>query len=83
MSTALVRGTVRLAHGRHGTAEVRIDELNVVSRVRDGQTFSFRVPPGHYTLTVSAPGERSQTRAIDVGAGEQAIYDILLEGARR
>jgi hypothetical protein len=83
MSTAIIRGLVQLARRDGAGATLKIDELGLVSRVGDGAPFSFRVPPGRYTLEASARGHRPQRKIVEIGAGEQAVYELVLERARR
>jgi hypothetical protein len=40
------------------------------------------VPPGRYTLKVSASGHRTQSKSFDLAGGEESIFSIELRRKR-
>jgi hypothetical protein len=78
-SQASIRGQVRSAKGGAAVkATLMIREAKVNARAdRDGR-FTVRVPGGRYTLVFSARGYIPQTKVVDLGDGDQALFYIDL-----
>jgi hypothetical protein len=79
---AIIRGTVRSAHGRKLKATLAIPEANLRGQVQRNGAFAFEVPPGRYTLKVSARGYRTQSKSFELGGGEESIFSIELRRKR-
>jgi hypothetical protein len=80
-SAALI-GQVRKGDDTPVQAQVRILELGLSARA-DGQgRFRFDLPPGRYTLMIESPGFVSQRKQAPVGAGEQNIFNVVLQRQR-
>lgn len=76
---ATLSGRVRSA--RRGTAiaaSLSIPQAGVSARAAEDGSFSFELPPGSYTITISAPGFTSQTKLVSVNDAEQAIFNVDL-----
>ncbi|HYX89983.1 MAG TPA: carboxypeptidase regulatory-like domain-containing protein, partial [Myxococcaceae bacterium] len=78
-SLASIRGQVRSAKGGDPVkALLQIREARVNARAdRDGH-FNLRVPGGRYTIIFSAKGYVPQTKVVDLGDGDQALFYIDL-----
>jgi Carboxypeptidase regulatory-like domain len=78
-SLASIRGQVRSAKGGDPVkALLQIREARVNARAdRDGR-FTLRVPGGRYTIIFSARGYVPQTKVVDLGDGDQALFYIDL-----
>jgi hypothetical protein len=79
---AIIRGTVRSAHGRKLKATLAIPEANLRSKLQRNGAFVFEVPPGRYTLKVSAVGYRTQSKSFELAGGEESIFSIELRRKR-
>lgn len=75
---AWMRGRVRSTQGRPLTATLRIAETKLKARTRPTGDFELRLPAGRYHVTFEARGYVSQTKAVDVGAGDQALFYVDL-----
>ena len=79
---AIIRGTVRSAHGSRLKATVVIPEANLRNQLQRNGAFVFEVPPGRYTLKVSASGHRTQSKSFELAGGEESIFSIELRRKR-
>lgn len=79
---AIIRGTVRSAHGRKLKATLAIPEANLRNKLQRNGAFVFEVPPGRYTLKVSAVGYRTQSKSFELAGGEESIFSIELRRKR-
>lgn len=77
-----IRGTVAGFDGRPVVASVAILELEIVQQTREDGSFEFDVPPGRYTIEVTAPGFRRQARAAPVELRGVAILVVELESEK-
>jgi len=75
---AWMRGRVRTTQGSPLQATLRIAETKRKARARASGDFEFRLPAGRYHVTFEAPGYVSQTKVVDVGAGDQALFYVDL-----
>lgn len=75
---AWMRGRVRSTLGRPVVATVRIAETKRKVRTRPTGDFELRLPAGRYHVTFEARGYVSQTKIVDVGAGDQALFYVDL-----
>jgi hypothetical protein len=75
---AWMRGRVRSTQGRPVVATVKIAETRLKARTRPTGDFEFRLPAGRYRVTFEARGYVSQTKVVDVGAGDQALFYVDL-----
>jgi hypothetical protein len=73
---------VRSAHGRQLKATVTIPEANLRNQLQRNGAFVFEVPPGRYTLKVSASGHRTQSKSFELAGGEESIFSIELRRKR-
>ena len=70
MSGQTIAGTVRSARSPLVGVEVRVLELDRVTRTGAGGDFSFRdIPTGEYTVFVGVTGYASASTRVEVGAG--------------
>jgi len=80
-----ITGTIRCADGPCGaSARVRISGLGSSAIAPDLNTGSFttpEIPPGTYTLEVSAQGRTGQSRQVEVESGESAAVEFTLASA--
>lgn len=82
-TTSVIRGTVRAFDGEAITPTVRIDPgARSVSVDAEGG-FAAEVPPGRYTVVVSAPGYTSQRREVRVSVGEVTVLNVDLHRSTR
>jgi hypothetical protein len=79
---AIIRGTVRSAHGRKLKATLVIPEANLRNQLQRNGAFVFEVPPGRYTLKVSAHGYRTQSKSFELAGGEESIFSIEMRRKR-
>lgn len=75
---AWMRGRVRSTQGRPVVATLRIEEAKLKARTRPSGDFEFRLPAGRYHVTFEARGYVSQTKVVDVAAGDQALFYVDL-----
>jgi len=75
---AWMRGRVRSSLGRPVVATLRIPEAKLKARTRPSGDFELRLPAGRYRVTFEAKGYLSQTKTVDVGAGDQALFYVDL-----
>jgi hypothetical protein len=75
---AWMRGRVRSTLGRPVVATVRIAETKLKARTRATGDFELRLPAGRYRVTFEARGYIPQTKTVDVGAGDQALFYVDL-----
>lgn len=75
---AWMRGRVRSTQGRPVAATLRIEEAKLKSRTRPTGDFELRLPAGRYHVTFEARGHVSQTKVVDVAAGDQALFYVDL-----
>jgi hypothetical protein len=75
---AWMRGRVRSTRGSPIVATVRITETKTQTRARPTGDFEFRLPAGRYRVTFEARGYVSQTKVVDVAAGDQALFYVAL-----
>jgi carboxypeptidase family protein len=75
---AWMRGRVRSTQGRPIVATLKIAEGRINARTRPTGDFEFRLPAGRYHVTFEARGYVSQTKVIDVAAGDQALFYVDL-----
>lgn len=79
---ANVRGQVRGPGGVPvARATVRVVEAHLTERTDERGNFELRVPAGRYTVRFEAEGLISQTKAVTVTAGEQALFFVDLAPA--
>lgn len=79
---AKVRGIISSASGPVAKATVRIVELKLKQAVKADGRFELDVAGGKYTLVIEAPKHVTQSRAVEVADGDQAIFQIELEKTR-
>lgn len=75
---AWMRGRVRSTQGGPLRATLRIAETKRKAVARSTGEFEFRLPAGRYHVTFEARGHVSQTKTVDVGAGDQALFYVDL-----
>lgn len=75
---AWMRGRVRSTQGRPVAATLRVQEVGIRARTRPTGDFEFRLPAGRYHVTFEARGYVPQTKVVDVGAGDQALFYVDL-----
>ncbi len=75
---AWMRGKVRSTQGNPLAATLRIAEAKRKAKARASGDFEFRLPAGRYHVTFEARGFVSQTKVVDVGAGDQALFYVDL-----
>lgn len=75
---AVIRGLVRARNGEALAATVRVQGQTAPVALTPEGRFELSLPPGSYTLTVTAPGFVPQARRFDVAAGEQAVFHCEL-----
>lgn len=75
---AIIRGLIRARTGGALNATVRVQgQTEPVTLDAEGR-FEISLPPGSYTLTVTAPGFVAQAKRFDLSAGEQAVFHCEL-----
>lgn len=77
-----IRGTVRRFDGKPILARVVITALNIDQKTRPDGTFEIDVPPGDYSVVVSAERFARQTRTAHVEKRGVAILIVELEPKR-
>ena len=77
-----IRGNVRGARGEPVLAEVAVEELQVREPTGTDGAFALDVQPGHYTVTVSAPGYEREQREVEVEHNGVTVLLIDLRGVR-
>ena len=82
LSAGQIRGTVRGARGEPVLAEIAVDELQLREPTADDGSFALDVLPGHYTVTVSAPGYERERREVEVEHNGVTVLLIDLRGGR-
>ncbi|HEX8699561.1 MAG TPA: carboxypeptidase regulatory-like domain-containing protein [Myxococcaceae bacterium] len=75
---AWMRGKVRSTQGSPLQATLKIAETKRRTQARSSGDFEFRLPAGRYHVTFEARGYVSQTKVVDVGAGDQALFYVDL-----
>jgi hypothetical protein len=75
---AWMRGRVRSTQGRPIVATVKIADTRFKTRTRPTGDFELRLPAGRYRVTFEARGYVPQTKTVDVGAGDQALFYVDL-----
>ncbi|MFT3710099.1 MAG: carboxypeptidase regulatory-like domain-containing protein [Archangium sp.] len=76
---ATLSGQVRSARGgKPVAAQLEIKELKQSIACEQGGTFSVQIPGGKYTVRITAQGFVTQTKAVSVQDGDQAIFNIDL-----
>ncbi|MHB8873958.1 MAG: carboxypeptidase regulatory-like domain-containing protein [Myxococcaceae bacterium] len=76
---ATITGRVRsTAGGKPVAASLELPQAKAHTRADAGGAFTFRVEGGVYTVEISAPGYRSQTKSVTVKDGDQAIFNVDL-----
>lgn len=75
---AWMRGRVRSTQGRPVVATVKIAGTKLKARTRSTGDFELRLPAGRYRVSFEARGYVSQTKTVDVGAGDQALFYVDL-----
>lgn len=75
---AWMRGRVRSTQGRPVVATLRVEEAKLRARTHPTGDFEFRLPAGRYHVTFEARGYVPQTKVVDVGAGDQALFYVDL-----
>jgi hypothetical protein len=75
---AWMRGRVRSTQGRPVAATLRIEEAKIKAPTRSTGEFEFRLPAGRYHVIFEARGYMTQTKTVDVAAGDQAIFYVDL-----
>ncbi|HYH99561.1 carboxypeptidase regulatory-like domain-containing protein, partial [Hyalangium sp.] len=75
---AWMRGRVRSTQGRPVSATLKIAETKLKTHTRSTGDFELRLPAGRYRVTFEARGYVSQTKIVDVGAGDQALFYVDL-----
>ncbi len=78
---ATLRGLVRSTRGAPVQAAVKIREASASTKAGADGRFLIRIPGGRYTVQIEAKGFISQTKSVDVGDGDQAIFHCDLEPA--
>ena len=82
-TTSVVRGVVRGIDGSEIVATVRIDPgARTVTVTADG-SFEAELPPGRYTVIVSAPGYSTQRREVRLSLGEVTVLNVDLHRSSR
>jgi hypothetical protein len=80
---ATVSGTVRSVQGRPLVATLAIPAAKVRTRTGVDGTFSLKLKPGVYRISISAKGHLTQTKSVTVRDGEQAIFNVDLFSRNR
>jgi hypothetical protein len=73
--TGLVRST---RGGSPISAVLEIPEASLSTRATKSGAFTFTLPGGTYSVLISAPGYRTQTKTVTVKDGDQAIFNVDL-----
>ncbi len=82
-SLATLRGLVRSTRGAPVPALVKVREAAANTRAGADGRFLIRLPGGKYTVVIEAKGYVTQTKSVDVGDGDQAIFHCDLEPGER
>lgn len=80
---AWMRGRVQSTRGQPLVATLRVAEAKRQVRTRPTGDFELRLPAGRYQVTFEARGHVSQTKVVDVGAGDQALFYVELSPLER
>jgi hypothetical protein len=76
---AIITGIVRSARGgKPVEAVLELPEAGIKASANAKGAFTFEVPPGTYTVRISAPGYLSQTKRVTVREGDQNIFNVDL-----
>jgi len=76
---ATISGTVRSTRqGRPLVATLVIPSAKVRTRTDEQGSFSVKLKPGTYRITISAKGHLTQNKSVTVRDGEQAIFNVDL-----
>ena len=76
---ATLSGQVRSARGgKPVLAQLEIRELKQTIAADDTGAFSVQIPGGKYTVRISAAGFVTQSKAVTVRDGDQAIFNVDL-----
>jgi hypothetical protein len=76
---ATIIGRVRSTEGgKPVVAELELPQAKIRTRAAADGTFTFEVVGGVYTVNISAPGYRSQSKSVTVKDGDQAIFNVDL-----
>jgi hypothetical protein len=78
-SLATLRGLVRSTTGTPVQAAVKIREASASTRAGADGRFIIRLPGGKYTVVIEAKGFVTQTKSLEIGDGDQAIFHCDLE----
>ncbi len=81
-AAGVLRGLVRDFEGRPVRAVVRVSPGGVRARAGEDGRFELELEPGSYTVSVEAPGFRSQSRRVVLSDGQVTIYNVDLRGGR-
>ena len=73
--TGLVRST---AGGKPVAADLELPRARLKTRANAQGSFTFRLDGGTYTVNISAPGYRAQSKVVTVKDGDQAIFNVDL-----
>jgi hypothetical protein len=80
---AIIRGNVTSARGRRVRATLAVPETGARMKPNRRGLFQFEVPPGRYTLEVTARGYVTQRKTVELTGGEESIFAIELRKSRR
>lgn len=75
---AVIRGLVRSRVSNTVQPTVRVQGHNEPVVLSPEGRFVLTLPPGSYTLTVTAPGHLPQAKRFDLAPGEQAVFHVEL-----
>ena len=76
---ATIIGRVRSTEGgKPVAADLELPQAKIRTRAAADGTFTFEVVGGVYTVNISAPGYRSQSKSVTVKDGDQAIFNVDL-----
>lgn len=73
-----LRGLIRSFDGRGLRATIRVEPIGIELQSSDDGTFEMDVPPGSYTVRVTAAGFRSQERSVQVEANGVTVLNADL-----
>jgi hypothetical protein len=77
-----IRGLIRSFDGQGLKAQIAIAPLGRALSTEPDGTFLVEVPPGHYAVSVDAPGHGRQVRSVDVQDDGVVILNADLRRAR-
>lgn len=75
---AVIRGVVVSRDGQAISATVEVSGRSEQVLINDEGRFTLTLPPGGWSLKVSAPGHVTQTRRFELTPGEQAVFHCVL-----